>query len=156
MRFVYSLLPHVIISAQGQRLHSTSFPPLHRLRHELPDLEIHGAGTAVPMDPGADDGQPYYLALLYIAGGGKVTSHFYRFGAQAPFEVLQVSSPLPLMPRSVVTGLARHHDSLLVSYGTGNEGRALATWLPAHAPQAEVMTLEKMNDLFHCSSLSRS
>ena len=81
----------------------------------------------VLMDP--DEGQPYYLALLYIIGAGRVTNHFYRFRAKAPFEVLQVSSPLPVMPRSVVSGLARHQDSLLVSYSTGNEGRAVATRL---------------------------
>eukprot|EP00434_Breviolum_minutum_P030827 symbB.v1.2.027259.t1/scaffold2785.1/size70456/2 len=157
--FVYTPMPHVILSAQmdgsSEKVYSTTFRPLQRIAQESPHVQIRGSAQAVLVNnTAATPSLPreHYLALLHLHDSrtGKYAHYAYRFGAEPPFMMLQMSSQLPLteaaaMPNGVqfafASGLAVKGNTVIITYGAGDrDARAL------------VMTLEKLDDLFQCST----
>jgi len=157
LRFVYTPQPHVIVAAQAngtsEKLHSTSFRPLQQLLQEHPGLEARGSGQAVLVDDPAGTPrlpQRHYLALMHLFNKSSgVYSHFaYRFDAEPPFPVLQLSAQLPLteaeatpggVPFAFASGIAMANRTVAISYGAGDrDARAL------------VMPLRRLDEMFAC------
>lgn len=146
LHFVYPAVPHVIVSAQedgrSQRLYSTTYLPLYRLRQKSPHVQIRGSGQAVLIDRPLKLRQKHYLALLHIFDevSGRYTNYAYRFQSEPPFRILQVSAPLPLTTAGIASGLAVHNDTVLVTYTASEvpEARAL------------VMSLSQLDKFFTC------
>eukprot|EP00931_Biecheleriopsis_adriatica_P042206 TRINITY_DN2405_c0_g1_i2.p1 TRINITY_DN2405_c0_g1~~TRINITY_DN2405_c0_g1_i2.p1 ORF type:complete len:1595 (+),score=335.47 TRINITY_DN2405_c0_g1_i2:126-4787(+) len=156
--FAYAPMPHVIVTAQpdgsSSKVFSTSFRPLQRIVQENPSIRIRGSAQAVFVDdPSATPNLPYphHLALLHLYNtSSKRYAHFaYRFSAQAPFTMLQMSDQLPLteaeakpggIPFAFASGLVLQNRTVAVTYGAGDrDARAL------------VLTLERLDQLFECS-----
>eukprot|EP00931_Biecheleriopsis_adriatica_P042205 TRINITY_DN2405_c0_g1_i1.p1 TRINITY_DN2405_c0_g1~~TRINITY_DN2405_c0_g1_i1.p1 ORF type:complete len:1055 (+),score=183.52 TRINITY_DN2405_c0_g1_i1:126-3167(+) len=157
--FAYAPMPHVIVTAQpdgsSSKVFSTSFRPLQRIVQENPSIRIRGSAQAVFVDdPSATPNLPYphHLALLHLYDmSSKRYAHFaYRFSAQAPFSMLQMSDQLPLteaeakpggIPFAFASGLMLQNRTVAVTYGAGDrDARAL------------VLTLERLDKLFECSA----
>ena len=159
LHLVYTPMPHVIVSADGsgssEKIYSTSFGPLRKVVQEFPHVRIRGSASAIfvnnteatPSLP-----RPHFLALLHLydTKTGRYAHHAYRFGAEAPFLMLQMSDKLPLteaaampggVPFAFASGLAVYESTVVISYGAGDrDARAL------------VMTLERLDEMFECSS----
>lgn len=157
--FIYTPSPHVIVSTQmdgtSEKVYSTTFRPLQRITQESPHVQIRGSAQAVFVNNSQATpslARPHYLALLHLydVSTGRYAHHAYRFGAEPPFMMLQMSSALPLTeaasrpggtPFAFASGLAVQGNTVVISYGAGDrDARAL------------VMTLDKLDDLFQCSS----
>jgi len=155
LHFVYSVLPHVVAEARsdgrcGNRFYS-SFAPLVKLQAEHPGLALRGSAQAVRVDdPDATPRLPkaHYLALLHIVDPKTHRyAHFaYRFKAEAPFDILQVSSQLPLMAAepdeggpsfAFASGLALRGQQIVVTYAAGDRD-----------PRALVMPLQRLDAMF--------
>jgi len=157
--FVYTPMPHVIVGAQmdgaSEKLYSTTFRPLQRIAQESPHISIRGSAQAVFVnntEATPSLARPHYLALLHLfdSSTGRYAHHAYRFGAEPPFMMLQMSTQLPLSEAAAVpngvkfafaSGLAVAGNTVVITYGAGDrDARAL------------VMTLEKLDEMFKCSS----
>jgi len=157
--FVYAPMPHVIVGAQmdgaSEKLYSTTFRPLQRIAQESPHISIRGSAQAVFVnntEATPSLARPHYLALLHLfdSSTGRYAHHAYRFGAEPPFMMLQMSTQLPLSEAAAVpngvkfafaSGLAVAGNTVVITYGAGDrDARAL------------VMTLEKLDEMFKCSS----
>jgi len=159
MYFVYSPSPHRVVRAEDdgscQQVFSTDFEPFAKLKRNNSHLEIRGSGQAVFVNDTAATPslpRPHFLAALHIYDTkAKTYSHFaYRFSDEPPFNILQVSSQLPLVeatsedsptnPFAFVSGLAVVNRTVAISYGAGDrEARAL------------VMTMDRLDELFACA-----
>jgi len=158
LRYVYAPSPHKIIAAQmngsSEQFASSKFKPLQDLRTANSNMEVRGSGQAVWVDdpdrtPSLPN--PHYLALFHIFDKStrQYAHHVYRFSSTEPFQVMQVSSPLPLteaesevggIPFAFASGLAVHNGTVVISYGAGDrDARAL------------VLTLERLDDMFNCT-----
>jgi len=157
--FIYTPLPHVVLSSQSdgtsEKVFSTTFRPLARLVQENPRVRIRGSAQAVFVNntqATPNLAKPHYLALLHIfdTATGRYAHHAYRFGAEPPFMMLQLSAQLPLteaaatpggVPFAFASGLAVHRNTVAVTYGAGDrDARAL------------VMTLDRLDEMFACSA----
>lgn len=153
--FVYSVLPHVVVEVFadgrcGQRYYS-NFAPLVRLQQVQPTLAVRGSAQALFVDdPLATANLPraHYLGLLHIVDPKTHRyAHFaYRFNHEAPFEIMQVSSQLPLLAArasdggegfAFASGLALRGSQVVISYAAGDaESRVL------------IMAMERLDALF--------
>ncbi|CAK9054524.1 Protein FAM3B [Durusdinium trenchii] len=150
--FIYTPSPHVIVSTQmdgtSEKVYSTTFRPLQRITQESPHVQIRGSAQAVFVNNSQATpslARPHYLALLHLydVSTGRYAHHAYRFGAEPPFMMLQMSSALPLTeaasrpggtPFAFASGLAVQGNTVVISYGAGDrDARAL------------VMTLDKLD-----------
>jgi len=157
--FIYTPLPHVVLSSQSdgqsEKVFSTTFRPLQRVVQENPHVRIRGSAQAVYVNNSQATpnlARPHYLALLHIfdTSTGRYAHHAYRFGAEPPFMMLQLSSKLPLteaaatpggVPFAFASGLAVHSGTVVITYGAGDrDARAL------------VMTLDRLDEMFACSA----
>jgi predicted GH43/DUF377 family glycosyl hydrolase len=78
---------------------------------------------------------PHYLSIFHVVSPTGHYAHFlYRFAADPPFDVLQVSQQLPLMsamstngvPVAFASGIMVTEDTVVITYGAGDlESRAL-------------------------------
>jgi len=162
--FVYSISPHAVMKVNydketaapvscGSHILSTHLP-LVRLQYENPDYVISGSGQAVFVDhPNSTPYLPrsHFLALFHVKRPStKEYSHFaYRFSDNPPFQVLQVSTQLPLRVLTskddsgktafaFASGLALQDGIVAVTYSAGDrESRVL------------LLTLEKLDALFN-------
>jgi len=153
--FVYSVLPHVVVEVFadgrcGERYYS-NFAPLVRLQQLHPNLAVRGSAQALFIDdPLATANLPrkHYLALMHIVDPRtRRYAHFaYRFNNEAPFEVLQVSTQLPLLAAhseegdagfAFASGLALRGNQVVISYAAGDR-----------ASRVLVLSLEKFDRLF--------
>jgi len=159
LHYVYSPIPHKILVVNDdesvQDAYETSFEPLRHLQSERLELKVRGSGQAVFVNGSAASTpnlpQPHYLALLHIArpATGEYNHFAYRFSAEPPFAILQVSTALPLQTTSpkrggkafaFASGLLVHDDTVLISYGAGDlESRLLA------------LSLQRLDEMFRCS-----
>lgn len=159
LRFVYKPSPHEIVAARtngsSEQIDSTKFIPLQDLTTENPNLEFRGSGQAVRVDDPDRTPRlpnPHYLALFHVYDKAtrRYAHHAYRFSSSQPFEMMQVSSPLPLTeaesevggaPFAFASGLAVHNGTVVISYGSGDrDARAL------------VLTLERLDRMFNCTN----
>jgi len=157
LHFVYEPQPHKIMVARadGQCAEGfrTNFLPLQRLQQEKPHFKIRGNAQAVYVnDPKVTANLPaaHYLAIMHIYDmqTGRYSHFAYRFSANPPFEILQISEELPIeslrpsaggTAMAFVSGLALDGRAVMISYGAGDrDARAL------------VMTLERLDALFPC------
>merc|ERR1712187_828508 len=157
--FIYSPSPHVVVRAQDDGscedgVYSTNFPPLVNLARNNSAYRIRGSGQAVLInDTQATPNLPraHYLALMHVYD--TQTHHYanfaYRFGAEPPFAVLQVSEELPLMEAAsdesampafaFASGLTVQNRTIVIAYGAGDrDARGL------------VMTLDRLDEFFDC------
>jgi len=154
--FVYSILPHVVMKVQrdgtcGSKVYS-NFGPLTKLQAEQPGLFFSGSAQAVFVNDTEATPQlprPHYLALFHVRDPRTHRyAHFaYRFHADPPFQILQVSAQLPLRAAraegagpgiAFASGLGVRDRQVVISYAAGDrEARAL------------VMTLWKLDDMFN-------
>eukprot|EP00930_Biecheleria_cincta_P038729 TRINITY_DN2660_c0_g1_i5.p1 TRINITY_DN2660_c0_g1~~TRINITY_DN2660_c0_g1_i5.p1 ORF type:complete len:1880 (-),score=330.91 TRINITY_DN2660_c0_g1_i5:467-5422(-) len=159
LRYVYAPSPHKIVAAQmngsSEQLASTKFKPLQDLQTANPNMEVRGSGQAVWVDDPDRTSRlpnPHYLALFHIYDKAtrQYAHHAYRFSSSEPFQMMQISSPLPLteaesemggVPFAFASGLAVHNGTVVISYGAGDrDARAL------------VLTLERLDQMFSCTS----
>jgi len=159
LRYVYAPSPHKIVSAQmngtSEQLASTKFKPLQDLQTANPGMEVRGSGQAVWVDDPDRTSRlpnPHYLALFHIYDKAtrQYAHHAYRFSSSEPFQMMQISSPLPLteaesktggVPFAFASGLAVHNGTVVISYGAGDrDARAL------------VLTLERLDQMFNCTN----
>mmetsp|Transcript_106876 Transcript_106876/g.330172 ORF Transcript_106876/g.330172 Transcript_106876/m.330172 type:complete len:596 (-) Transcript_106876:28-1815(-) len=153
--FVYSILPHVVMKVHqdgtcGSKVYS-NYGPLTRLQAQQPGLFFSGSAQAVFVNDTEATPQlprPHYLALFHVRDpkSGRYAHFAYRFNADPPFQILQVSTQLPLRAArseeggpgfAFASGLGIRDRQGVVSYGAGDrESRAL------------VMTLWRLDDLF--------
>jgi len=159
LHFVYSPLPHTIVTAQPDgacdQAYTSDFAPLQHLKRENPSLVVRGSGEAVFInDTEATPSlpRPHFLAVLHMKESDKseTYAHFaYRFSAEPPFNILQVSSQLPLLTArpieksgeafAFVSGLTVVNRTVAISYGAGDrDARAL------------VLTLDRLDEMFSC------
>mmetsp|Transcript_120371 Transcript_120371/g.286015 ORF Transcript_120371/g.286015 Transcript_120371/m.286015 type:complete len:1363 (-) Transcript_120371:278-4366(-) len=156
--FIYTPLPHVVLSSthdgQSEKVFSTTFRPLLRVLQDNPHVRIRGSAQAVFVHNSQETpnlARPHYLALLHMfdTSTGRYAHYAYRFAAEPPFMMLQLSSKLPLMeaaatpggvPFAFASGLAVHNNTVVITYGAGHRDvRAL------------VMTLDRLDEMFACS-----
>eukprot|EP00931_Biecheleriopsis_adriatica_P097680 TRINITY_DN714_c0_g1_i4.p1 TRINITY_DN714_c0_g1~~TRINITY_DN714_c0_g1_i4.p1 ORF type:complete len:1084 (-),score=198.45 TRINITY_DN714_c0_g1_i4:118-3369(-) len=159
LHFVYSPLPHVILAVRpdgsAEKIASTTFGPLQKMARSNPALQIRGSAQAVLIeDFSATPNLPraHYLALLhsYDKVTGRYAHFAYRFGAEPPFMMLQMSGQLPLteaeskprgVPFAFASGLALQNQTVVISYGAGDrDARAL------------VVTLGWLDEKFKCNN----
>jgi len=155
--FVYSVVPHVVMGAAtgegtcGEKFF-TNFPPLVEVQAKNPGYAFSGSAQAVLMNCSTCTSllpTPHYLALFHIKDPktGRYAHFAYRFKADPPFQILQVSAQLPLMAAraedggagfAFASGLAVKDDWMVViTYSAGDrESRAL------------ILTLEDLDGLF--------
>jgi len=105
LHFVYSILPHVVVEVLpgggcGMQ-YTTMYQPLMALSAGRAHLAIRASAQAVLIDdPERTPSLPrkHFLALLHMVDTEtRRYAHFaYRFSTEPPFEILQVSSQLPL------------------------------------------------------------
>lgn len=155
LHFVYSILPHVVVEAQedgqcGHR-HYSNFAPLVRLQAAQPGLAFRGSAQALLIDdPPATPNlpKPHYLAFLHVVDTKTHRyAHFaYRFAVEPPFDILQVSSQLPVRAAQTddagvgfafVSGVAMRDRQVVISYAAGDRD-----------PRALVMTLWRLDEMF--------
>lgn len=160
LHFIYSPVPHAVavagIDGSCTVKYRTTFGQLRRLQRK--GFSIRGSGQAVLVDdPVATPNFPrkHYLALLHVVDpvAQGYANFAYRFGAEPPFPILQVSSQLPLSARSAgehskvhgkapfafASGLMLQNRTVVISYGAGDrEARAL------------VLTLARLDQMFNC------
>ncbi|CAK0790110.1 unnamed protein product, partial [Prorocentrum cordatum] len=155
LHFVYSVLPHVVVAAYedgscGER-HYSSFAPLVRLQGKFPGLAIRGSAQAVYVDdPDATPNLPqaHFLALLHVVDARtRRYAHFaYRFSTKPPFDILQVSSQLPLRAArageqgaafAFASGLGVRDRQVIVSYAAGD-----------HDPRIMMLTMWRLDQMF--------
>jgi len=158
LHFVYQPAPHVILTADflGESVlaYSTSFRPLQQIVKDKPSIAIRGSGDAVyvdDVDATPNQPRPHYLALLHLhdANTNRYAHFAYRFTAEAPFSILQLSEQLPLteaeptigaQPFAFASGLALQGRTVVITYGAGDrDARAL------------VMTLDRLDEMFSCN-----
>jgi len=118
LHYVYSVYPHKVVIARSEDggcddgVQETEFPALKKLAQD--GKRLHGSATAIPYY-GA------YLALLHsIDSDGNYETFAYRFEAELPFRILEVSRPLPLQgegKRNFASGLYAGSGKVMVSYG---------------------------------------
>mmetsp|Transcript_93047 Transcript_93047/g.262315 ORF Transcript_93047/g.262315 Transcript_93047/m.262315 type:complete len:1047 (+) Transcript_93047:1-3141(+) len=155
LHFVYSIQPHVIAEVQAggrcSKKSYSSFAPLVRLQARQPGLALRGSAQAVlveDVDATPRLPKPHFLALMHIVDPKtRRYAHFaYRFRSEAPFEVLQVSSQLPLQaaapeeggqPFAFASGLALHGQQVVITYAAGDRD-----------PRALVMPLQRLDVMF--------
>jgi len=161
LHFVYSPLPHVVVTAtpegECEQAYTSDFAPLLRLKRANPSLVIRGSGEAVFInDTKATPSlpKPHYLATLHMKASDRsdAYAHFaYRFSPEPPFNILQVSSQLPLLAArptekssaafAFVSGLEVVNRTVVISYGAGDrDSRAL------------VMTMDRLDEFFSSES----
>eukprot|EP00930_Biecheleria_cincta_P092853 TRINITY_DN8290_c0_g1_i1.p1 TRINITY_DN8290_c0_g1~~TRINITY_DN8290_c0_g1_i1.p1 ORF type:complete len:1880 (-),score=353.33 TRINITY_DN8290_c0_g1_i1:622-6261(-) len=159
LHYVYTPQPHKVVAIDPsdgsceEPYEETIFDPLRRLQARRPDLAIRGSGQAVLVNDTSATPRlrrSHYLALLHIShpSTGEYNNFAYRFSAEPPFQVLQVSTRLPLQvaepdrggnPFAFVSGLSIHGRTVVIGYGAGDvESRAL------------VMSLERLDEMFQC------
>jgi len=159
LHFVYSPLPHTVVTAQPDgacdQKYTSDFAPLQQLKRANASLVVRGSGQAVFInDTEATPSlpRPHFLALLHMKENEKseAYAHFaYRFSAEPPFNILQVSSQLPLLTArpveksgeafAFVSGLTVVNRTVAISYGAGDrDARAL------------VLTLDRLDEMFSC------
>lgn len=155
LHFVYSVLPHVVMEVYadggcGERYYS-NFPPLVRLQQMQPGWAVRGSAQAVLVDdPLATSTLPraHYLGLLHIVDTKTHRyAHFaYRFSNKVPFEILQVSTQLPLLAAresnggagfAFASGLAMRGQQVLITYAAGDSD-----------PRVLALPLQKLDSLF--------
>jgi len=158
LHFVYKPTPHVILTAdflgESALAYSTDFRPLKQIVEDYPSISVRGSGDAVYVDDvDATPNQPraHYLALLHLhdANTNRYAHFAYRFTAEAPFSILQLSEQLPLteaeptigaQPFAFASGLAVQGRTVIITYGAGDrDARAL------------VMTLDRLDEMFSCN-----
>mmetsp|Transcript_81365 Transcript_81365/g.143597 ORF Transcript_81365/g.143597 Transcript_81365/m.143597 type:complete len:1943 (-) Transcript_81365:182-6010(-) len=159
LHFVYTPIPHVILDAKldgaSSRAYDTSFKPLADIVKAYPNIAIRGSADAVYInDPDYTPNQPrpHYLAVLHLHDENTNRyAHFaYRFQAEAPFAILQLSKQLPLTEAEATaggvhfafaSGLTVRDQTVAITYGAGDrDARAL------------VMTLDRLDEMFDCQS----
>ncbi|CAE8704630.1 unnamed protein product [Polarella glacialis] len=154
--FVYSLLPHEVVEINpdgscGKRFNS-AFTPLAHLQAMDFDKAIRGSAQAVFIDDAEGTPnlpEPHFLAMLHITDT-KVRryAHFaYRFKAEPPFEIVQISKQLPLQtlspgdmssaPFAFVSGLAVRERQVVISYAAGDRD-----------PRALLLKMERLDEMF--------
>jgi len=128
-----------------------------RLLQEHPSFEIRGSAQAVLVDdPALTPNWPkaHFLALLHVVdkATGRYAHFAYRFQAEPPFQILQISSQLPLKAAfpdaaaaseafAFASGLVVWQGTVVISYGAGDrDARAL------------VLTLGRLDELFNCGA----
>jgi len=168
LHFAYTIVPHEIVAARDngdcETVYTSDFRPLSKLLEDNPSYRARGSGQAVLIDGEAlaqtSMSTPHFLALMHLFDVDKgAYSHFaYRFSAEPPYEILQVSQQLPLKPATspqslktfaFASGLAMHVDTdsgsthrIVVSYGAGDrDARAL------------IMPLTRFDEYFASCSL---
>jgi len=152
-----SPLPQAVwaVDASGQieKLRSTSFLPLQRMLEENPSLSIRGSAQAVLVNDTEATPNfpwPHFLALLQLQdSSGRVKHRAYRFMAEPPFAIFQLSAELPLseapslaegtMPFALASGLALWNRTVVISYVAGDQDT-----------RALVLTLDRMDEMFDC------
>jgi hypothetical protein len=159
LNFVYSPAPHVVVTAKPdgtcEQAYTTDFKPLRDLRRNNSKLVIRGSAQAVFVnDSQATPSlpKPHYLAMLHMKENehSETYAHFaYRFSAEPPFNILQVSVQLPLLAAkpmekpgaafAFVSGLTVVNRTVAITYGAGD-----------HDARALVMTLDRLDELFTC------
>jgi peptidoglycan/LPS O-acetylase OafA/YrhL len=153
--FVYSVLPHVVVetfpNGECGRRYNSIFPPLAKIQAKSMNLAYRGSAQAIFVnDPKATPNlpQPHFLALLHATNTSvRQYQHYaYRFSADPPFRILQVSSELPLQklrpsvseaPIAFASGLARHRDEVIITYAAGDRD-----------PRALFLSLRKLDEFF--------
>jgi hypothetical protein len=143
LHFVYSVEPHVVIVASPDgdchQKYSTSYAGFGRTKLAHPGIKIHGSGAATYVEAGTSKTYPdaHYVAMFHYVSMSSEYAHFaYRFAAEPPFDVVQVSEQLPLLAaRSGMSdmpafagaaGISLVEDLVFVAYGSGDiESRAL-------------------------------
>jgi len=153
---VYSIQPHVVVEAlqdgRCSKQHYSSFSPLVSLQAKYPSVAIRGSTQAILVDdPDATPRlrKPHYLALIHLVDvHTNQYAHFaYRFNYEAPFQILQVSSQLPLFAGrpdgaskqgfAFASGLALRNQQVIITYAAGDsDARAL------------VMPLQRLDVMF--------
>lgn len=161
--FVYSILPHVVMKVQrdgtcGSKVYS-NFGPLTKLQAEFPGLFFSGSAQAVFVNDTEATPQmprPHYLGLFHVKEPktGRYAHFAYRFNVDPPFQILQVSTQLPLSAAqsdeggpgiAFASGLGIRDRQVVISYAAGDrESRAL------------VMTLWKLDDMFNPDHVHKS
>ncbi|CAJ1351637.1 unnamed protein product [Effrenium voratum] len=155
LHLIYTPGPHkvVAVDSEGCRdLYETAFEPLKRLQERHPELKARGSGQAVLVNGTHTPNLPYphYLALLHLAkpSTGEYKHFAYRFSAEPPFAMLQISSELPLQTAAPArggavfafgSGLLLQDETVVISYGAGDL-----------EPRALVMNLQRLDDMFGC------
>jgi hypothetical protein len=139
--FVASVYPHkVVVASTGgdcREQHVTTSPLLRQIAADLGGGRaiIRGGANAVYFDSSSDVDVPHYLSIFHVVSPTGHYAHFlYRFAADPPFDVLQVSQQLPLMsamstngvPVAFASGIMVTEDTVVITYGAGDlESRAL-------------------------------
>jgi len=156
--YVYKPIPHRILRCESdgfcEKYAQTTYEPLMRLVREHPSWDVRGSGQAVLVkDPEATPTLPrtHYLGLLHVfdKGSGRYAHFAYRFSSGPPFEILQVSSQLPLLEVmatekgkafAFASSLAVHNRTVTISYGAGDrDARAL------------VLTMDRLDEMFNAT-----
>jgi len=152
LHFAYSIVPHKIVAARTngdcETVYSTTYAPLSNFLQANTAVRARGSGQALLIDGEALDQTsmsiPHFLGLMHLSDikTGAYAHFAYRFSAEPPYEILQVSQQLPLQPATsrqsrktfaFASGLSMHVDTdaasthrIVVSYGAGDqESRAL-------------------------------
>jgi len=147
LHFAYSIVPHEIVAARGngdcETVYSTTYAPLSTFLQANTAVRARGSGQALLIDGEALDQTsisiPHFLGLMHLADieTGAYAHFAYRFSAEPPYEILQVSQQLPLQPATsrqsrktfaFASGLSMHADAdaasthrIVVSYGAGDQ-----------------------------------
>ncbi|CAK9049946.1 Acyltransferase MdmB [Durusdinium trenchii] len=141
---VYSMIPHLVRELKGtgscgQQWRSI-FPKLEEMQSHLLDAAIRGSASAIYLDaPNATARlpEPHYLALFHAADlkVRRYVHYAYRFAPKPPFQILQVSKPLPLQmlppmpgapPFAFASGILLREEQVILTYAAGDrESRAL-------------------------------
>jgi len=152
---VYSLLPHLVRQLDtdgrcGQQWRSI-FPKLEKMQSQQLDMAIRGSAQAIYVDvPNATRQlpRPHFLALFHAADlkVRRYAHYAYRFAPMPPFQILQVSKPLPLqmLPPTpgapafaFASGLVVHQDQVILTYAAGDR-----------EPRAFLMSLSRLDEFF--------
>merc|ERR1712080_810635 len=156
--FVYSICPHTVVAVHPHGrcmkrpdLFST-YSPILSVQTAHPGWEFRGSAQALYIndtDATPNLREPHYLALFHVVDVDTHRyAHFaYRFSPRPPFQILQVSSQLPLqtaraeggagVPFAYVSSLAVRKRQVIIAYTAGDrDSRAL------------VLTLWKLDSLF--------
>eukprot|EP00931_Biecheleriopsis_adriatica_P041196 TRINITY_DN23575_c1_g1_i1.p1 TRINITY_DN23575_c1_g1~~TRINITY_DN23575_c1_g1_i1.p1 ORF type:complete len:1725 (-),score=288.88 TRINITY_DN23575_c1_g1_i1:45-5219(-) len=153
---VYSVLPHVVLELRddgtcGQRFTSV-FAPLAHLQAKLVHAALRGSAQAVFVNaPNATPNLPiaHFLALMHVTDtkDHRYAHYAYRFTAEPPFQMLQVSEQLPLLTLSpgagakafaFASGLVVRGQEVMITYAAGDR-----------EPRAMTMSLSRLDEFFN-------
>jgi peptidoglycan/LPS O-acetylase OafA/YrhL len=155
--FVYSISPHTVVEVGpdgqcGEKMYS-QFPPLLRLQAKHPGWAFRCSAQALYIDdPAATPHlkQPHFLGLFHVVDVETHRyAHFaYRFSAEPPFEILQVSSQLPLQTAVAEEGAGGPGFAFVSSLATRNRQVIIAYTAGDRDSRALILTLWKLDSLF--------